>query len=496
MSLLYLVLFCAAGFGLVRFLFPGELKVSLHSALSLSLGAGAGLGLASCLYFICLALVGPKLAVIAAVEAIFVVAAIALGLRARIRDSELAWSDGPPVARYLRVLFASASVLGLVLFIAHSATKPHGEWDAWSIWNLHARFLYRGGELWKNAFSNRIAWSHPDYPVLLPGLISLCWTLARAESTLAPIVIAFLFTFATAGLLISALGILRGRVQAFIAGALLLGTVEFVEVGAMQYADVPLSFYILATIVLLCLQDRHPEEWRYTLLAGLTAGLAAWTKNEGLMFLIAVIVARAIAVLRYGSRPALMRQIGAIATGLVFPLAVVAFFKLRFAPPNDLTSARPSDILSHAADFGRWITVLQGFGVRAFLFGDTAIEGQLVHGFLFPISLVLLLYWLLVRFRVDERDRSAVATAAIAVALMLAGDFVVYVLLPNDVIWQMSTSLDRLFLQLWPAGLFAFFMAANVPQLAAKPSFEKPKQVRRAGPKPQRRAEEARSGRG
>jgi len=495
MSLLYLVLFCAAGFGLLRVLFPGQLRPSLHNALSLSLGAGIGMGIASCLYFICLALAGPNLALLAIVEGIFVLAAVVLGLRIQARGTELTWSDGPPPARYLTVLFAAAAVLGLALFVTHSATKPHGEWDAWSIWNLHARFLYRGGDLWKNAFSNRIAWSHPDYPVLLPGLISLGWTLARAESTLAPITVAFLFTFATAGLLISSLGILRGRVQAFIAGALLLGTVAFVEVGAMQYADVPLSFYILATVVLLCLQDRHPEDLRFTLLAGLTAGFAAWTKNEGLMFVFVVILARAVAVLRFGARPLLVRQLGAVAAGLFFPLAVVVFFKLRLAPPNDLASTRPADIIAHVSDFGRWITVLQGFGKQAFFFGQMAVEGVLVRGFLIPIALVLLLYWLLVRFRVHERDRSLVATAALTVALMLAGDFAVYVLLPNDVNWQMSTSLDRLFLQLWPAGLFAFFMAANVPQLAAKPAAEKSKPARRAA-KPQRKTAEARSGRG
>ncbi|HTS51413.1 MAG TPA: hypothetical protein VMH05_25875 [Bryobacteraceae bacterium] len=496
MSLLYLVLFCAAGFGLLRFLFPGQLRPSLHSALSLSVGAGIGLGIASCLYFICLALAGPKLWLLAIVEGAFVVAAIALGWRAQAGGTELTWADGPPPARFLTVLFAAAAVLGLALFVIYSATKPHGEWDAWSIWNLHARFLYRGGELWKNAFSSRILWSHPDYPVLLPGLISLSWTLARAESTLAPISIAFLFTFATAGLLIASLGVLRGRVQACIAGTLLLGTVVFVQVGAMQYADVPLSFYILATIVLLCLQDRHPQDLRFTLLAGLSAGFAAWTKNEGLMFLIVVILARAIVVLRFGARPALVRQLGAIAAGLVFPLAVVAFFKLRLSPPNDLASTRPADMLKHATDFGRWMTVLQGFGKEAFLFGQMAVEGEVVRGFLIPISLVLLLYWFLVRFRVHQRDRSSVTTAALAVALMLAGDFAIYVLLPRDVNWQLSTSLDRIFLQLWPAGLFAFFMAANVPQLAAKPAPEKSKPAARRASKPQRKTAEARSARG
>src|SRR5262249_34617510 len=161
--------------------------------------------------------------------------------------------------------------------------------------------------------------------------------------------------------------------------------------------------------------------------------------------------------------------LGALATGLAFPLAVVAFFKLRLAPPNDLASTRPSDIVAHLTDFGRWVTVIEGFGVRGFLFGNTPVQGQIVRGFLVPISLVLLLYWFLVRFRVADRDRSPVVTAALAVVLMLAGDFAVYILLPNDVVWQMTTSMDRLFLQLWPAALFAFFLAANVPQLAVQP---------------------------
>lgn len=493
MSLLYLALFCFAGFLLVRFLIPGDRGVSLHNALILSLGAGLGLGIASSLYFLCLVTIGPKIPVLAVVEGAFVVGAIVLGIRAKPSVSaSLKWAEGPATPVYVTALLAAAGILGLIFFITHSATKPHGEWDAWAIWNLHARFLYRGGEMWENAFSSQISWSHPDYPVLLPGLIALCWTLSGSESTLAPIAVAFIFTFATAGLLISTLGVLRGRTQAWIAGALLLGTVEFVQVGAMQYADVPLSFFIVSAVALLCLQDRYPDELRFTMLAGLAAGFAAWTKNEGLLFVLAVVVARLFAIVRFKSGPALARQFSTIVAGLAFPLAVVAIFKLRLAPPNDLASAGLSNIIKHAGDFSRWVTVLLGFGQEALFFGQLAVQGEVVRGFLIPISLVLVVYWFLVRFRVDERDRPSVATAAVATGLMLAGDFAVYVFLPNDVAWQLNTSLDRIFLQLWPVGLFAFFLAAGVPQLAAKPVAEKAKPVARRASKPQRRAAESR----
>lgn len=472
MILLYLALVWLMGCALVHFLLPGRFRSVPNVLLLICLGAGMGLGVASGVYFLCLAAVGPKVAVLAAVLGTVLVAALAaafLSNRVRSAGSSLEWASGPAPSWTLVALFVVAMAIAVTVFATHSAAKPDGEWDAWSIWNLRARFLFLSGQFWKNAFSSQLAWSHPDYPLLVPGVIAMCWTLAGSDSTFAPMAVAFLFTFATAGVLISSIGILRGKTQALIAGALLLGSVAFVEIGAMQYADAPLSFYILATLALLCLQDRYPGNARFTVLAGFTAGLAAWTKNEGLLFVLAVIVARAVAMLRFGTRSAIPKQLGAMAGGLVLPLAVVAFFKLRFAPPNDLTGRSFHEIIAHLSDFGRWITVIAGF-----------IKGALTLGsFLIPVVFVLGLYWYLMRFHIADSDRVPLATVAIALGVMLAGDFAVYVLLSNDPSWQIDTSIDRLFLQLWPGALLAFFAAANVPQLVPKPKIvEKSKPVR------------------
>ncbi|HEX3484318.1 MAG TPA: hypothetical protein VHT51_04610, partial [Micropepsaceae bacterium] len=85
---------------------------------------------------------------------------------------------------------------------------------------------------------------------------------------------------------------------------------------------------------------------------------------------------------------------------------------------------------------------------------------------LLPIVLILALYWFLVRFHVAERDRTPLATVLLALGLMLAGEFVAYVAFPPDIVTQLNVSLERLVMQLWPAGLLAFFLAANPPQLA------------------------------
>jgi len=43
--------------------------------------------------------------------------------------------------------------------------------------------------------------------------------------------------------------------------------------------------------------------------------------------------------------------------------------------------------------------------------------------------------------------------------LTLCGYFAVYVITPNELYWHLRFSLNRLFLQLWPAVIFLFFLS-------------------------------------
>jgi hypothetical protein len=47
---------------------------------------------------------------------------------------------------------------------------------------------------------------------------------------------------------------------------------------------------------------------------------------------------------------------------------------------------------------------------------------------------------------------------------MLIGYFFVYVLTPLDLGYHLTTSLNRLFLQLWPSVIFLCFMIAGSPE--------------------------------
>jgi hypothetical protein len=461
MPLVCLAAIWLLGFGLVRWMFPQPLEWSLHNVWLFSLAIGMGAGVASCLYFVTLVLAGPSVTVLASVMGAAVAIALAMGLLAKTRGPLLAWdvdSNGDSaIPWYLTALCVLAAVLAVTMFLGAMAYNPHGEEGAWSIWNLRARFLFRAGAFWRDSFSSDLSWSHPDYPLMLPGLVALCWKLSRQESTAAPIAIGFLFSLGTTGLLMSTLGALRGKTYALLAGTLLLGTASFVALGGAQYSDVPLGFFILATVALLCLQNRYPENLRFSALAGLMAGFGAWTRNDGAIFVAALIVARAIALFRYRDGKLPGPQLLSLALGLAGPLAIVVFFKRRVGGTGDLLALPASAILKHMADPARWILTLEGLVVTLFNFGR----------FLIPIALALALYWYLVRFRVDARDRAALATAAIALPLTLGVQLLVEILYVDNLPLEISTSYERILIQLWPAALLAFFLASGPLQLVA-----------------------------
>ncbi|PID60035.1 hypothetical protein CSB45_00665, partial [candidate division KSB3 bacterium] len=158
----------------------------------------------------------------------------------------------------LRYGFYVTAIAAAGLFLLRSFENPHGEPDAFYLWNSCARYLFRSGGHWRNVFTAN-TWSHPDYPLLLPANVLRLWVFWGKETLMSPIVIAFLYTALTIGLLVSALSATRGQRQGYIGGILLVSTPYFIKHGASQYADIPLGLYFLAVLVLIVFQDTFPK---------------------------------------------------------------------------------------------------------------------------------------------------------------------------------------------------------------------------------------------
>jgi len=266
-----------------------------------------------------------------------------------------------------------------------------------------------------------------------------------------------LFTFAVVGLTFSSLCILRSKSQAFLAGLVLLGTFFFIDNGASQYADVPLAFFFLATIVLFCLQDRlSRNNYSLLFLAGMTAGFSAWTKNEGLLFLAAIIVARFAVIVPLKGWKTYLRQMLSFSVGLIPILIIIIYFKTQLAPPSTYLYLGFQSILHRLVGFFRYFEISKAF-VREIIHFDKGV----VH----PVPL-LAFYLLCLGIKIEEKDKLSIATALITFCLMLAGYFFVYLTTSFDLYWHLGHSLDRLLLQLWPSFLFVYFLIVGTPEQA------------------------------
>lgn len=456
MMLLVISLLIAFAMGLA---IAGILRPQFHQLrrelpLLAFLSVGLGLGVSSLWFFLWLVIFGPhRSAFIISETGILAILGALAYAHARRNRSLL-----PPIlpathARWrdlLALAFVVALVAAALAFSRYSTVAPHGSWDAWGAWNLRARFLYLGGTHWRDVFSPLGTMPHRDYPLLLSATVARCWTYLESDTPRAPIAIAFLFTFAAAGVLLCSLALLRSRSQGLIAATVLLATPFFLLLGSAQYADVPLAFFFLSTIVLLCLHEHLPTGNGTLALAGAMAGLAVWTKNEGALFLLCLLASHFAITVRGRGRKPYGRELLPLIAGLLPPLAIVAFFKLHFASHTEFVDIHG---LSHRLrDISRYKVVV------------SAIGGGLLHFGGWPLSIPpLLIAYVLLLGTQKQEGRLAGKIGLATLALTACGYFFIYVTTQFPMQWLLLTSLPRLCIQLYPSAIFLIFLLARTP---------------------------------
>ena len=474
------------GVTLVHVFFP--LRKRGAFLLKISLGTGLGLGITSCVLFFSLFIFGPQYALVPEIVLVIMALGVWMFMIKKRVPAEVNLSPAGrekfKYAHILAVVFGVSLLSSLVSFAVSVAQEPHGKWDAWLIWNMHARFIYRAGEHWQNYFHSGLSWTHPDYPLMLPLSIVRSWYYMGAESLSVPIAFAFLFTCALVGLVVSSLVMLRSESQGYLGGLVLLGSPFFILMGASQLADIPLAFFLLATVVLFFVHDRLTERRHPILiLAGFAAGLMAWTKNEGLLILFVLILVRffVVAAGEDGWKGA-VKQLLWLLAGVLPVLLAVAAFKINLAPSTDIfIDQNIQKIWARLTDLQRYKTILYAY-IQT---GLTFTQGipDIRTGFRINLGIagivLLAVYLFLSGISVERKDKGNILGVLILTLITLGSYFTVYLITPHDLDWHIMTSLNRLLLQLWPAIVFITFIAARTPEMVF-PSEERRRRETRA----------------
>ena len=198
-----------------------------------------------------------------------------------------------------------------------------------------------------------------------------------------------------------------------------------------------------------CHDHCEAGDQRYLAWAGLTAGLAAWTKNEGLLFLLSLAIARSMLALvrrRVDWRPMLPFALG------LLPVAVLlVYFKSQLAPASDIIVGQGVETVT------RLTTPARYWEIASAVWSEVVRSGSLM-------ALALLAHVALMGLTRDMTARRACVNVVAVLILVCGGYWLVYVTTPSDLSWQLRTSLPRLFVQLWPSAILGLFLFTASPE--------------------------------
>lgn len=205
-------------------------------------------------------------------------------------------------------LLVGTALLPLALWLPYERLMPltSQSWDAWAIWLFKGKAFYLDGGISPFLSRTQEFTTQPGYPLLVPLYVAFLYVLnggvaEQAAKLLSPcsyLALLGLFYYFARRI---ASNVISAAFTCMLATAPVLALVAFELAG---YADTTLSLYLLGAggfLTLWLLEGRTAD------LAGasLAATAAAWTKNEGQFFLLAVLLVAAAQLLRARSTPRL-----------------------------------------------------------------------------------------------------------------------------------------------------------------------------------------------
>jgi hypothetical protein len=315
-------------------------------------------------------------------------------------------------------------LVGLVVLTNKSyyIAERNGTWDAWAIWNLHAKYL-ACPDHWKNMFLNT-RFAHPDYPLSLSSTIAFFSRLAGGFNELISFGVHFLITLSIPTLIFL---VLRKRSIIFSGLAMILiATNEFyITQGTYQLADTMLALFFLCAIISI---NHHEEDRRMLVLSAFFLGCCMWTKNEG-------VVLAFIFTLFHLPQFFTKGRLKYTAIGFALPLLIWLLFKLLYAPGNDLLDAQSRSTLVLLSDKSRYKLIYDYLKNNLQYFKD--------------LQWGVSIYALLCVWRRQYPDKQIVMIFVCLLAYMM-----IYVVTPYALDWHLHTSQSRLMHQLMPALMY------------------------------------------
>jgi len=375
-----------------------------------------------------------------------------------LKDKHLLLEMLPSILGFL--LFTITLVTVLRFYSLSAPMDIFGGGDVRYFWTLKAKFFFRSPEEWQGMFSPKLFWTHTDYPLLFPGILAWGWNWLGYESLLWPPLVSLGFYLSCVLILVWYLSSYVSWTTGWIGGTFFLVLMSYLYWTIYQYADIPLTFFITACVLTLMAALRSDQR-KIFIVSGLLGGLAAWTKNEGLLFAMWVCaLLGGICIVRYYKkiRTPFAPFLGFL-LGALLPLLAAGIIKFFLGTHGDYFGSGRTLQNYQELLFSGWdktFTILKAFYVLMTPFE----EWKGLWGF-FIVSAIIL------GMRKKENRGNFVWVLFWAVILINLGYLFIFHITPHDLAWHIQFSLNRLILH--SGGLALAFSFESLTFIRKKP---------------------------
>jgi hypothetical protein len=183
------------------------------------------------------------------------------------------------------LLAATAFQVSFTFFRA--LIRPLESYDAIAIYAIKAKIIYIARSIPADFFGElaRI-FPHPDYPINIPLAEVMAYLSMGSMNDQLVKLIFPLFFIATLCLVYYAIRRFSTRTYALLFAFLLASIPQFSNYATNGYHDMVLSFYTFGSVLFLLLWFDERSSPGFLILSAIMAGLAGWTKNEGLLYCV------------------------------------------------------------------------------------------------------------------------------------------------------------------------------------------------------------------
>lgn len=262
---------------------------SLHISENIFISYGLGIGFIS-LEMLILHLLNIKFAAlnITAPWLVLVLINIVIYIKRGKRKKDAVRLHEPKTNKFgiLKAFLCFGIIFEISYAIFRALIKPIESFDAIAIYAIRSKIFYLAKSFPANYFAMSNGMPHPEYPLNIPLIQTFIYLCLGSLNDLAVKIIFPLYFIGILVVLYFAIRRFAGSTYALIFTFMLASIQQFNVYASNAYLDLPLSYYCLISVIFLFEWFKQKERFDLLIVSAVMAAIAAWTKNEGLMYCV------------------------------------------------------------------------------------------------------------------------------------------------------------------------------------------------------------------